>query len=171
MESQPGKGTTFRFTIKAEEAHPDPELQRVTNVSPRLDPLFAARFPLQILLCEDNAINRKLVLKILERMGYNNTDIAENGGLAVSACESKQYDIILMDLHMPVLNGLEATREIRRRRSPTSGPAPWIIALTASVLHGDHERCLSAGMDDYISKPINLLSIQKAIIAWKKQGL
>jgi len=127
---------------------------------PSLDPGMAERLPLRILLAEDNAVNQKLALRLLERMGYR-ADVAGNGLEAIAALERQPYDVILMDVQMPELDGLEATREIRRR---WPGPdRPRVVAMTANAMQGDRELCLEAGMDDYVSKPINADELVRAL--------
>jgi CheY-like chemotaxis protein len=106
---------------------------------------------MRILLAEDNLSNQKVALTMLKRLGYG-VDAVTNGLEALRALESKQYDLVLMDIRMPVMDGLEATRAIRQRWRDK----PKIIALTAYALKGDRDKCLAAGMNDYISKPIRL---------------
>jgi GAF domain-containing protein/CheY-like chemotaxis protein len=119
---------------------------------PVMDPELGKRHPLRILLAEDNAVNQKLALRMLEQMGYR-ADVASNGLEAVESIERQKYDVILMDVQMPEMDGLDATREIRQLGNITQ---PHIIAMTANAMEGDREACLAAGMDDYISKPIRV---------------
>jgi CheY-like chemotaxis protein len=106
---------------------------------------------LKILVAEDNPVNQKLVLRLLERHGYA-ADVVENGLQAVAAVEAADYDLVLMDLQMPELDGLEATRRILANRP--GGTAPRIAALTANAMPEDRAMCIAAGMHDYLSKPI-----------------
>jgi len=110
---------------------------------------MAARFPLRLLVAEDNAINQKLMLMMLAKFGYS-ADVAANGSEAVAALQRQSYDVVLMDVQMPEMDGLAATREIRRRWIGR----PRIVAMTANVMVGDREACLGAGMDDYLHKPV-----------------
>jgi CheY-like chemotaxis protein len=125
-----------------------------------IDHGLAARHPLRILLAEDNPVNQKLALRLLERMGYR-ADVADNGLEAITALEGAPYDVVLMDIQMPELDGLEATRRIRRRW-PDDGPR--IVAMTANAMDGDREACLAAGMDDYIAKPIGPEALQASLL-------
>jgi CheY-like chemotaxis protein len=126
---------------------------------PSIDPELAARHPLRILLAEDNAVNQKLALRLLSNMGYS-ADVAADGARAVAAVEAGEYDVVLMDVQMPELDGLEATRRIRAR---------WpdrrlhIVAMTANAMAGDRDACLAAGMNDYISKPIDPALLAEAL--------
>jgi PAS domain S-box-containing protein len=122
-------------------------------------------YPVNILVVEDNLTNQKVAAQILKRIGYD-MDLASNGVEAVAAVEKKAYDIIFMDIHMPEMNGLEATRQIRKKF--LSGQGPKIIALTADVLAGERERCLEAGMDDYLSKPVKIENLKEIIRTLKK---
>jgi CheY-like chemotaxis protein len=125
--------------------------------------------PERVLLAEDNVVNQKVAASMLARFGYR-IDMAANGTEAVEAMSRQAYDIILMDVHMPEMDGIEATRRIRRAQG--GPPRPWIIALTANAMQGDRAICLAAGMDDYISKPITLdeLSAAMARAAASKSG-
>jgi CheY-like chemotaxis protein len=117
---------------------------------------------IRILLAEDNMVNQKLALRMLETLGYS-ADVAENGIEALSAMERHAYDVVLMDVQMPEMDGWEATREIRRRWPLERQPR--IIAVTANALKGDAERCFEAGMDEYVSKPIRSADLKRAIEA------
>ena len=121
-----------------------------SGLSARAKPLRAER----VLLVEDNGVNQKVALRMLERLGYR-ADLAVNGLEALKAVEKESYDIILMDMQMPEMDGLEATRRMRAA-IPDGVSRPAIIALTASAMAEDRERCLAAGMDDYLNKPIEL---------------
>ena len=116
-------------------------------------------FPLTVLLAEDNPVNQKVALRFLERLGYR-ADAVINGLEAVSALEQRRYDLVLMDLQMPEMDGLEASRRIRLMASERQ---PKIIALTANAMQGDRDLCLAAGMDDYVSKPVKMHEISAAI--------
>ena len=127
-----------------------------------IDHDLGARHPLRILVAEDNPVNQKLALRLLERMGYR-ADVAGDGLQAIAAIEGAIYDVILMDVQMPELDGLEATRRIRHRWPGAAGPR--IVAMTANAMEGDREMCLAAGMDDYISKPIRPEALNEALAA------
>jgi len=137
-----------------------------TRVDPRarppvaLDAGMATRHPLRILLAEDNVVNQKLALRLLGQMGYR-ADVAANGLEAINALERQPYDLVLMDVQMPEMDGFEASREIRRRWHRDRGPR--IIAMTANVMQGDRELCIAAGMDDYLGKPIRVEQLVTAI--------
>ncbi len=158
-EGVPGRGSAFHFTLVtravAETAPPD--LETAPGFS-ELDPEQASRHPLRILLVEDNAVNQKLALRVLSLMGYQ-ADVAGNGIEAVDAVERQEYDLVLMDVQMPEMDGLEATRRIRAR---VEG-GPRIVAMTANAMDGDREACLEAGMDDYVGKPIRVDELVAAL--------
>jgi PAS domain S-box-containing protein len=132
------------------------------QVRPRLDSQMAQRHPLRILLAEDNAVNQKLALRLLSQMGYR-ADLAANGLEAIQAVERQPYDVVLMDVQMPEMDGLEASRKICSRWQP--GNRPYIIAMTANAMQGDREMCLEAGMDDYLAKPVR---VDELVLALEK---
>jgi two-component system sensor histidine kinase/response regulator len=124
------------------------------------DPSMAARLPLNILVAEDNIVNQKVAMGVLLQFGYQ-TDLVVSGKEAVEAVERQRYDLLFMDLQMPDMDGLEATRVICSRKSPSE--RPYIVAMTANAMKEDRELCLSAGMDGYLSKPIRPEEIKAAI--------
>jgi GAF domain-containing protein/CheY-like chemotaxis protein/HPt (histidine-containing phosphotransfer) domain-containing protein len=125
-----------------------------------LDEELATRNPLRILLAEDNVVNQKLAIRLLERLGYR-ADVVANGIEAIDALERQPYDLLLSDVQMPEMDGLEATRRILERWP--EGERPWIVAMTAEAMSGDRERCLEAGMNDYVAKPIRVDELVAAI--------
>jgi signal transduction histidine kinase/CheY-like chemotaxis protein/putative methionine-R-sulfoxide reductase with GAF domain len=136
-------------------------------VSPKPEPAkaimdreMAKGHPLRILLAEDNQVNQKLALRILDQMGYR-ADVASNGIEAVESIERQVYDVVLMDVQMPEMDGFDATRNIRKLIQVTQ---PHIIAMTANALEGDREMCIAAGMNDYVSKPIRVNELVEALM-------
>jgi PAS domain S-box-containing protein len=129
--------------------------------APQFDAEMGKRLPLRILLAEDNVVNQKLALRLLERLGYR-ADVAANGLEAVRAVERQPYDVVFMDVQMPEMDGLEATREICSRWQPGSR-RPRIVAMTANALAEDRQVCLEAGMDDYLAKPIRVDELVAAL--------
>jgi PAS domain S-box-containing protein len=123
--------------------------------------------PLDVLLVEDHPINQKLATNLLERWGHRVT-LAENGKLAVEVMRGRRFDIVLMDMMMPVMDGLEATRQIRVAEMENSVPRTPIIAMTANAMQGDRENCLEVGMDDYIAKPIKSQDLQQLLRQYAK---
>jgi CheY-like chemotaxis protein len=135
---------------------PKPSRPSVSQVNQNL----ASQVPLRILLAEDNPVNQKVAMHILKRMGYR-ADVAANGKEVIEALHRQPYDAILMDVQMPEMDGLEATRYICNNWELSQRPR--IIAMTANAMQGDKEICLEAGMDDYISKPIRIDALVEAL--------
>ena len=162
-ESQEGVGSSFHFAIpavprpeiEAPSPRPDSSLRREEKSDVATD-----RPTLSILLAEDNAMNQKVAMILLERIGYS-ADVVSNGAEAIEALERKPYDVILMDMRMPKLDGIQATQAIRAQGS--SLRQPCIIAMTANAMKGDREACLAAGMNDYISKPVEWRELASAL--------
>jgi signal transduction histidine kinase/ActR/RegA family two-component response regulator len=159
VQSREGEGTIFTFTIRTRVGEFKPVLmQREQRV---MSKDFSTAVPFHILVAEDNVINRQLILHILGNLGYE-PDFVENGQEAVAAAGSRSYDLILMDVQMPEMDGLEATRIIRQQLYRQ----PVVIALTANAMRGDREECLQAGMDDYICKPVRLDELMQLLEKW-----
>jgi signal transduction histidine kinase/DNA-binding response OmpR family regulator len=131
-----------------------------------IDKNLAAKLPMRILLAEDNITNQDLVITLLSKMGYK-IDAVENGRKVLEMMERKKYDIILMDIQMPVMNGMEATKIICEKYPESDRPK--IIAITANAMPGDRERYLNAGMVDYLPKPIKFKDVQSVLIKWGKK--
>ncbi|WP_431214468.1 ATP-binding response regulator [Puia sp. P3] len=166
VRSRVGEGTQFAFSMKARAGEkPIDPAKEETVAREVMKTGFAEEFPLRILIAEDNLINQELMKQILGNLGYK-PDTVENGVLAVEAASRHAYDLILMDVQMPEMDGLDATRKIRRELERQ----PVIVALTANAMQGDREECLQSGMDDYISKPVRLGELMQMLEKWAKQG-
>jgi CheY-like chemotaxis protein len=133
---------------------------RHAAAKPKIDATLAARHPLRILLAEDNVVNQKLALRLLQQMGYR-ADLASNGIEAIESVERQTYDVVLMDVQMPEMDGLEASRRITARWAADARPR--IVAMTANAMQGDREMCMDAGMDDYVTKPIRVEALVDAL--------
>ena len=145
--------------------------ERIVAPKPQ-PPQATASASLEILLCDDNSINQKVAVRILQQLGYK-PDIAGNGREAMEAMDKKRYDLVFMDVMMPEMNGLEATAEIRVRQK--AGAENYkskiiIIAMTAQAMQGDREKCIAAGMDDYLAKPIRPGDVRNMIAKWTMQN-
>jgi signal transduction histidine kinase/CheY-like chemotaxis protein len=156
LESELNQGATFWFTIITEIGETQSENicndQKIIPENVTINEANEAN-SLKILLVEDNRINQKVALQMLKRLGYN-ADLANNGLEAIAAIQNQHYDLVFMDVQMPEMDGLEATRWVCDHLLP--GKKPRIIAMTANAMEGDRQMCLDAGMDDYISKPFKL---------------
>jgi signal transduction histidine kinase/CheY-like chemotaxis protein len=155
IDSEPGRGSTFFFSV-------------ALGIGQGLSPAALAagmnesRAALDVLVVEDNPVNQQLAIRLLEKWGHRAT-LAADGQLALDALEERRFDVVLMDVQMPVMGGIEATREIRRREAAQGKPRRPIIAMTANAMQGDREACLEAGMDDYIAKPIKSADLAKLL--------
>jgi GAF domain-containing protein/DNA-binding response OmpR family regulator len=149
-------------SLLADNATPRATLRATSSdtARPKIDPDMGVRHPLRILVAEDNVVNQKLALRILQQMGYR-ADLAANGIEAIESVERQTYDVVLMDVQMPEMDGLEASRRITAKWPAVARPR--IVAMTANAMQGDREMCLAAGMDDYITKPIRVDQLVEAL--------
>jgi signal transduction histidine kinase len=156
VESEPDRGSVFHvdWVVQPLPGAPEPAAVPATLTGTPVGSLG----PMRVLVAEDNPVNQLVVMHMLRRLGVT-ADLAEDGEAAVTAVQRATYDVVLMDVQMPNMDGLTATRRIRA----TSGPQPRIIAMTANAMAGDREVCLEAGMDDYLSKPIKAESLRAAL--------
>ena len=155
--AKPVKPAALQATLVQAISGTRPVAKKVQPPS-RLDSAMAERLPLRILLADDNIINLKVAARLLQQLGYK-ADIANNGLEALLSLDQNPYDLILMDVQMPEMDGLEATRQIRARQKqpelhPNFARPLVIVAMTANAMHGDREKCVAAGMDDYLPKPV-----------------
>jgi CheY-like chemotaxis protein len=153
----PGQGSTFYFSIRA----PAASVPRAVPAGAAMDPGMAERHPLRILLAEDNVVTQKLALRLLQQMGYR-ADLASNGVEAIESIERQTYYVVLMDVQMPEMDGLEASRRITAKWQ--ADKRPRIVAMTANAMQGDREECLAAGMDDYVTKPIRVDALVASLL-------
>ena len=166
VDSEVGRGSTFWFTVRLGKAQTPQPLAAPAPLAPM--PTLKAGAPPgsrgRILAVEDNAVNKKVITRFLQKAGFQ-VDVADNGLQAVAAVARVDYDAVLMDCQMPEMDGFEATAAIRASEAGTARHVP-IIALTASAMGADRERCLAAGMDDYLSKPINMAELSEMLERW-----
>jgi CheY-like chemotaxis protein len=156
------KGSTFFFTISLPE-RAEIKLSSVkTDDQTIFDRQMAEQLPLKILLAEDNIVNQKFASFTLKKLGYQ-VDIVNNGLEALIAVQTQSYDLILMDIQMPEMDGLSATKQIRQNSSENSIAQPYIVAMTANALPNDQQVCLDVGMDDFISKPIDIQELIRVL--------
>ncbi|OYQ63355.1 hypothetical protein B9G53_17430 [Pseudanabaena sp. SR411] len=186
VESVFEQGTTFLFTIPyhpvAVQSSPNQTLEMVLEPVEIAEnkallskiPKLAEQIPLKILLAEDNPVNQKLANRLFEKMGYG-IDIAANGIEVLEAIQKQSYDLIFMDVQMPEMDGLEATRQIRaieqsgQNKLSNLAKSMQIIAITANAMQDDREKCLASGMNDFIAKPFKVEQIQAAIEKWGRK--
>lgn len=158
--------TIFDTLVGIFTGQPIRVLPRFSDQRQAFDPRMGEMNPLRILLAEDNTTNQKLAITLLGRLGYR-ADVAANGLEALQAIKRQTYDVILMDVQMPEMDGLEATRHLRQEMHMVR--QPYIIAMTANAMEGDRELCLGAGMDDYVSKPIRVEELVRALSSSRPQ--
>ncbi|MCS6831015.1 MAG: response regulator, partial [bacterium] len=172
VQSEEGKGSTFWATLPLFLPNVEQSSRMVNGEMPQLQgvadaslPSSPARMAKRVLLVEDNEVNRKVAVRLLERLGYE-VDIASDGVEAVHKTAQQHYHAVLMDVHMPRMDGLEATRLIRKREGST-GEHQVIIAMTASAMKEDVQQCLASGMDDYLSKPVKMEVLREMLERWQ----
>jgi signal transduction histidine kinase/CheY-like chemotaxis protein/ligand-binding sensor domain-containing protein len=168
VESQEGKGSTFwftaRFTVRTDDEARAPEMDSLTPEQESDERQVDAK----VLVVEDNVVNQKLAQMLLENMGYQ-VSISSNGREAIEALEASTFDLVLMDVQMPVMDGLEATRRIRHDSSKVRNPQVPIVAMTAFAMKYDREKCFEAGMDDYLAKPVQPDTLRQTLARWIRQ--
>ena len=164
VESVPGQGSTFTLRLEVEEAAETDETSRgrdVTSIRGHAELSELPELPeLRILLAEDDEVNQIVAIRMLETLGQHPVMVA-NGLDAVTAFDDQVFDVVFLDIQMPVLDGLEAARRIRQRFAPQRGP--YLVAMTANAIKGDRESCLEAGMDDYLTKPVDFEALVKVL--------
>ncbi len=159
VESEVGKGSTFEISLRATEAEPPAQ-------DAFADAPLALHLPLRILVADDNAVNRRVALAMLARLGYR-ADVVEHGAKAVEATLRSRYDVVFLDLRMPEMDGFEAARRIRARFKGDEGPR--LVALTASAFDEDRAACREAGMEDVVTKPMQLNDLRRALLRTQRQ--
>ena len=160
VESEPGQGSAFWCELEFPVAAAGKQTQDQKESLPQAEGALQGR----ILLVEDNKVNQMVASKMLAAMGLT-VDLAENGEKALAALAEKRYDLVLMDCQMPVLDGYEATRAFRSQEPQGEKRLP-IIAMTAHAMEGDRQKCLEAGMDDYLAKPVKKELLRKVLGQW-----
>ncbi|MGI2902129.1 ATP-binding protein [Tolypothrix sp. VBCCA 56010] len=160
VESEQNLGSKFYFTIIATAVEEKVENNKNVATDALINTCMAEEHPLRILLVEDHVINQRMIKMMLQRMGYQ-PDVANNGKTALSALRHQLYDVVLMDVQMPEMDGLTATEIIYQEWTPDTRPR--IIALTASAMSGERDRCLASGMDDYLTKPIRIQELMQVL--------
>ena len=160
VESEPGQGSTFSFTINAPEAKAPAAPQPAANPGPTR--------PMKILVAEDNGVNQYLIRNLLAKRGHGVT-LVENGIEALAALEQSAFDLVLMDIQMPEMDGVEAVRRIRNAEQPSKFRIP-VVALTAKAMTSDREEMLAVGMDDYLEKPIQIERLDAVLARFSRSG-
>ena len=166
VDSAVGQGSCFHFTVPLGNVQASLKADAVVAATPVADAAPAqAAADCPVLLVEDNPVNQKLALAVLQKRGYEVT-LAANGQEAVDLWRARRYAVVLMDMQMPVMDGIEATLAIRAMEAEELRPRTPIIAMTANAMEGDRQRCLDAGMDDYIPKPIKMALLYDKLTQW-----
>jgi signal transduction histidine kinase/ActR/RegA family two-component response regulator len=160
VDSTVGQGSTFRLDLRLERASTQAANEDQVVAPDHSSTLEAC----SVLVADDNAVNRRVLCKLLERMGVTDVTAVEDGIQVVEAFEQRRWDIVLMDVQMPMVDGLDATRRIRASERLRHAPPTPVVALTAHALQGDKERCLAAGMDDYLTKPIRRAALEETLV-------
>jgi CheY-like chemotaxis protein len=167
LTSEPGQGSTFWFTVPLQAAsavsEPAASPARSDNDVISLPSVRAGSRGTRVLVAEDNPVNQRVAVRMLERLGLQ-ADVARDGRAALRRLADQPYALVLMDCQMPELDGFEATARIRASE-PLDQHVP-IVAMTASAMRGDRERCLAAGMDDYIAKPVRIEDLEAVLGRW-----
>jgi signal transduction histidine kinase/CheY-like chemotaxis protein len=171
VESEVGVGSRFNFRVKLSNPSEKPSEDTVSSEETDLDllePEFAHKYPLRLLFCEDDKDNRWVIRELLETLGYR-PDVVESGEEALTQLQNRDYDAVLLDVRLPGRNGIELTKAIRSGKERVANPQQYIIASTAFAMKEDQAKCLAAGMNDYIRKPIEILELKEALKrAYKK---
>ena len=162
LQSEPGKGSTFYFTVEVQEGTAEDIVEKEHSLPGSFE--SASFLNLKVLLVEDKEINQEIAREILNDMGIKVT-MAQNGAEALELWQSDDFDLIFMDIQMPVMDGLTAARAIRDSDAPRAKSIP-IIAMTANAMSGDREKSLEAGMNEHITKPLNIEELRQALIVW-----
>ena len=175
VQSEDGNGSTFWFTAVLEKQLANPgSAEELSGIEGRRaiygsmgGPIFSqtVKRKLRILIAEDNPVNQKVSQAMLRRMGLQ-ADVVANGLEAVNALQTIPYDLVLMDCQMPEMDGFEATRGIRQEGSKALNPGIPIIAMTALAMQGDREKCIQAGMNDFIAKPVQQRELAEMLASW-----
>jgi CheY-like chemotaxis protein len=160
VKSVEGKGTTFSFYIKSKIVSADEVKKSAVFHEPEIIADFSQT---KVLVCEDNEINQQVLKYILDNLRIQ-SDLVEDGAQALEACRSKNYDIIFMDMQMPVMDGLTATACIREQLIHQ----PYIVAITANTFLDDQDRCAQAGMNDFLAKPFELDDLKAVLLKWHR---
>jgi len=173
FESAPQKGSNFFFTIAAgmkEEDHPPPASEQVASPLLELSASAAvasvAAKKYRVLVVDDNSINLRVMSKMLHKLGQDDVHTAGNGAEVLVALEENDYDIIFMDVYLGEMDGMEVTRRIHKNLSLTQRKSPAIVAVSASAFSEDREKCLNAGMQDFLPKPVKLEQIAFILQRW-----